>query len=71
MMKEIKIKTEYITLVQLLKFADITSSGGEGRFFLEDHTVYYNGEVETRKRKKLYPGDVVTIDGIGSFKICI
>lgn len=68
-MKEITIKTEYITLVQLLKFADIVSSGGESRYFLEEHTIIYNGNVETRKRKKLYPGDVIEIEGFGKYKI--
>lgn len=68
-MKEVKINTDYITLVQLLKFLNITSSGGESRYFIENHEIFYNGVLESRKRKKLYVNDIIEIAGIGKFKI--
>lgn len=61
-MKSIQIKDEYITLGQLLKLADIVSSGGEVKFYLSEHTPHVNGEAETRRGRKLYPGDIVVTD---------
>ncbi|XMB86418.1 S4 domain-containing protein YaaA [Mycoplasmatota bacterium WC44] len=68
-MKEIKIKTEYITLGQLLKFASITNSGGETKIFLSEYEIKVNGELENRRGKKLRQNDVVEIEDFGTFKI--
>lgn len=67
-MSTLKIKTEYITLQQLLKIEDIISSGGESKYFLANNEVYVNGELENRRGKKLYPGDIVKVLG-KEFKI--
>lgn len=56
-----KIKTPYITLGQWLKYQSIVSSGGEVKIFLDSQTVLVNGEQETRRGRKLYPGDVIDI----------
>ncbi len=60
-MKEIIIKTEYITLGQFLKHISLVSSGGEVKFFLKNNKVFVNSENENRRGKKLYPGDKITI----------
>jgi len=60
-MKEIIIKTEYITLGQFLKHISLVSSGGEVKFFLKNNNVFVNSENENRRGKKLYPGDKITI----------
>lgn len=70
-MEEIKIDTEYITLGQMLKMTNIISSGGMAKWFLSEHTVFLNGEEESRRGKKLYNGDVVTIPGQGEFSISV
>lgn len=57
------IKGEYITLGQLLKFLDLVQTGGEEKLFVVTHDITFNGEVETRRGKKLRPNDIVTIDG--------
>jgi len=62
-MEEIRIKTEYITLGQLLKFLSITSSGGETKIFLQENEILVNGELENRRGKKLRAGDSVVIEG--------
>ena len=62
-MNTLKIKTEYITLQQLLKIEDIISSGGEAKYFLANNEVYVNGELENRRGKKLYPNDIVKVLG--------
>lgn len=55
----ITIKTEYITLGQLLKFADIVGSGSEAKFYLASHEIKVNDELDNRRGRKLRPGDVV------------
>lgn len=62
-MKEITIKDEFIKLGQLLKLAGLVSSGIEAKIVIQEGEVLYNGEVETRRGKKVYPGDTVEFDG--------
>lgn len=64
MMEKIKIKGEFITLQQLLKVESIISSGGEIKYYLMENNVLVNGEKETRRGRKLYPGDVVKVDSL-------
>ena len=69
MAKEIQISTDFITLGQFLKLADIIQSGGMSKWFLGEHEVYVNGELENRRGKKLVNKDVVDIPGFGTFVI--
>lgn len=61
-MKDVKIKTEYITLGQLIKFLSLVGSGGEVKFFLMENQILLNEEPEIRRGKKLYPGDIIKIN---------
>lgn len=54
-----ELTEDYITLPQLLKYLSLISSGGEIKYFIEQELIKYNGEVEFRKRKKCYKGDVI------------
>ena len=54
---------EYIELNRLLKFLNLTESGGQANMFITNGEVIVNGEVEYRKRKKLRNGDVVEFGG--------
>lgn len=54
---------EYIELQQALKLARIVETGGEAKYLIQDGHVRVNGEVETRRRKKIYPGDTIEVDG--------
>lgn len=65
----VSIRTEYIQLDQFLKYAGITQTGGQIRGFLEDEAIYVNETLCTAKRKKLFPGDIVEIRGVGAFAI--
>lgn len=67
-MKEIKIYTEYVTLGQFLKLADIIQTGGEAKFFLSENRIIVNGEEDNRRGRKLREGDVVEVLG-KSYKI--
>ena len=50
-----------ITLGQALKASDMVGSGGEAKVLIQAGEVLVNGEVETRRGRKLLPGDVVEI----------
>lgn len=69
MKKTIKINREFITLGQFLKHVDIISSGGMAKWYLAEHTVLLDNEVENRRGKKIYPGSVVEIPEEGTFFI--
>lgn len=58
-METIKIKTEFIKLEQLLKYASLTGTGGEAKFVISEGMVLVNGEVCTMRGKKIRPGDRV------------
>ncbi|GAF66337.1 hypothetical protein BTS2_3237 [Bacillus sp. TS-2] len=60
-MEYIKISTEYITLGQLLKEVGEIDTGGMAKWYLSEHEVYVNDELENRRGKKLYIGNVVQL----------
>ncbi|KGR79888.1 S4 domain-containing protein YaaA [Ureibacillus manganicus] len=68
-MNEIVIDTEFITLGQALKLTDSISSGGMAKWFLHENDVYVNGEIDKRRGRKLFHGDVVNIPGVGRYVI--
>lgn len=59
----LKIQTEFIKLEAALKFANLTSTGGEAKMEILEGNVTVNGEVCTMRGKKLYPGDSFAFDG--------
>ncbi|MBP0724891.1 S4 domain-containing protein YaaA [Bacillus sp. RG28] len=67
--EKIKIKTEYITLGQFLKLAGVIDTGGMAKWFLSEHEIYVNNELENRRGKKLVPNDEIKIIGFGIFTI--
>jgi len=58
------INTAYIEMDKLLKREDLAASGGEARYQISQGLALVNGVLETRKRRKLYPGDVVYFNGV-------
>ena len=58
-MEKIKIKTEFIKLDSLLKFAALVGTGGEAKYVISEGLVSVNGEVCTMRGRKIYPGDRV------------
>lgn len=67
-MIEVEISKEPIELHKLLKFENLVSSGGEAKMVIAEGLVLVNGQIETRKRKKLVSGDVVEF---ADQKMCI
>lgn len=62
-MEKIKLKDEFIKLGQALKAAGLAESGVDAKFVIQDGLVKVNGQVETRRGKKLVAGDIVEYDG--------
>ena len=60
---EFKLRDDFIKLGQALKAAGLVDSGLDAKIVIQDGEVSVNGEVETRRGKKLYDGDVVEFDG--------
>jgi S4 domain protein YaaA len=69
MQEEVNISTDYITLGQFIKMINILESGGMVKLFLQQEGVLVNGEQEHRRGRKLYPNDLVEIEGIGSYLV--
>ncbi|MGK0383276.1 MAG: ribosome-associated protein [Flavobacteriales bacterium] len=69
-MKNIEINAEPIALYQLLKLEALVSSGGEAKVAIDNGRVLVNGEVETRRRKKIMSDDTIEFES-ESFKIVL
>ena len=59
----LEIEEEPIELYKILKFDNMVQSGGEAKFVIAEGLVRVNGEVETRKRKKIISGDIIEFEG--------
>jgi ribosome-associated protein len=58
-MKDMEITEEPVELCRILKFENMVASGGEAKHVIAEGLVKVNGEVETRKRKKIFSGDII------------
>lgn len=59
----IKLRDEFIKLGQALKAAGLVESGAEAKEVIVEGLVRVNGEIDTRRGRKLYAGDIITFDG--------
>lgn len=62
-MEIIKLRDEYIKLGQALKAANLVEDGVEAKLVVQDGLVKINNQVDIRRGRKLYDGDVVSFDG--------
>lgn len=62
-MEKVRISTDYITLGQFLKLSNAVQNGGEAKIVIADGLVEVNGEIDTRRGRKLYEKDVVSYNG--------
>jgi len=60
---EFEIEGPFIKLGQLLKAARMADMGSDAKAIIQGGEVRVNGETETRRGRKLVPGDVVTYGG--------
>jgi len=68
-MENIIIKTEFIKLHQLLKYANIVSSGGHAKIMIAEGSVEVNEKKCTEKGKKIREGDIVKVKIDNNYKI--
>ena len=62
-METITITTEFIKLQDLMKLANLVSSGGEAKVLILDGQVTVNGETCLQRGKKIRPGDAGAFRG--------
>jgi S4 domain protein YaaA len=62
-MQTFTLSEEFITLGQLIKMLGLIATGGEIKFYLIERGIRVNGELESRRGRKLYAKDVVEIEG--------
>ncbi|MBO4750156.1 MAG: RNA-binding S4 domain-containing protein [Lachnospiraceae bacterium] len=62
-MESIRIKDDFIKLGQLLKLAGFVDSGVEAKIVIQDGLVRVNGEIDTRRGRKVVSGDIVEYQG--------
>jgi ribosome-associated protein len=62
-MRKVEITREPVELYKILKFEGLVSTGGEAKLLIGDGQVTVNGEIETRRRKKMVDGDVFEFQG--------
>lgn len=62
-MRTVELKREPTELYLILKFESLVASGGEAKFVISEGLVEVNGDVETRKRRKIVAGDVIEFNG--------
>ena len=58
-----ELESEFVELYKILKFEGLTDSGGMAKQMIADGQVSVNGEIETRKRKKIIAGDKIVFSG--------
>jgi len=58
-----ELESEFVELYKILKFEGLTESGGMAKQVIADGQVSVNGEIETRKRKKIIAGDEIEFSG--------
>ena len=62
-MRKVEITKEPVELYKILKFEGLVTTGGEAKLLIDDGQVTVNGQIETRRRKKIVNGDVVEFGG--------
>ena len=62
-MRDVTLKIEPVELHKILKFEGLVPSGGVAKLAIDSGDVLVNGEIETRKRKKIYAGDIIEFNG--------
>lgn len=62
-MRDVILRKEPVELHKILKFEGMVQSGGVAKLAIESGDVLVNGEVETRKRKKIVSGDIIEFNG--------
>ncbi|MDD9156844.1 RNA-binding S4 domain-containing protein [Aliivibrio sp. S4TY2] len=66
----VEVNVQPIELYKVLKIANVVSGGGEAKHVIGEGYVGVNGELEQRKRRKMYDGDVIEFNDEYYVVIC-
>ena len=58
-MQDVEINRQPVELYKVLKFEGLVATGGEAKMVIAEGMVTVNGEVEMRKRRKLFADDII------------
>lgn len=61
---ELRNNEEFVPLNKILKIKQIAQTGGHAKILIEDRLVSVNGEIETRIRRKMRKGDLISVEGM-------
>lgn len=62
--RNVILETEPVELYKILKFEALVSSGGEAKLVIDEGMVSVNGEIETRRRRKIRRDDLIEFEGV-------
>lgn len=62
-METVKLRDDFIKLGQALKASGLCDTGSDAKLAVQDGLVKVNGEVDTRRGRKLYEGDEISFEG--------
>lgn len=62
--QRVLVNREPVELYKILKMENLVMSGGEAKYVISQGLVEVNGETETRKRKKIYNGDLIRFQDV-------
>ena len=65
----VRIRTSQIALDAFLKWAGVLSTGGQAKLLIASGAVSVNGQPESRRGRRLVPGDLVQISDQGSWRV--
>lgn len=66
----VEIDHQPVELYKILKFEGIAASGAEAKMLIDEGQVHVNGEPETRRRRKIVDGDIITLDDLEMRVFC-
>lgn len=66
----VEVSCQPIELHKVLKIANAVSGGGEAKHVISEGYVFVNGDVETRKRCKVFDGDLIEFNQEFYLVIC-
>ena len=58
------IRTQPVELYKILKFEGLVSSGAQAKQVIDEELVLVNGDIETRRRRKIVDGDRIEFDNL-------
>ena len=62
--RKIVLAAEPVELYKILKFESLVNSGGEAKTVIDEGLVSVNGEIELRRRRKIYKNDIIEFDDV-------